>query len=155
LDFDGTDDRLNMTYGVNDNTSTWFWVAQYDTGSTTVSGTQGNNGYQLIHNTDTIQVIDRFQGGADATLAGMYWRVSAPVVVGVRLDFANTTIFARSLDNISTATLASGPSSNGNLAIMFSHINGQIVQDGAVAELIKYAYPMTDDEFTLTFRHLA
>lgn len=154
LDFDGVDDRLNATFTIGDRTATWFYAAQLDNGSAgSVVGTQGNNGEQIYFDASNSYLYDRVQGAADCTFTGLVAPVG-PFVHGVIEDSGSATATARiNSKQVGPVSLAS-INSTGNLAIMFSHVSGQVVIKGAVAEIIKYDYIMTADQFDLVMQYL-
>lgn len=157
IDFNGTSHRLNATFGVNDRICTWFYVAQLDNGNTgSVVGTQSNSGDQILHSGTTIAIYDRFQGGADATMPNIFAEPNQPFVYGHQIDGGALTVRGRLNYLTSSAALnaATPASQSGNLALMFSHVGGQVPIKGAVAEVIKYDRVLSDDEFDMVFQYL-
>lgn len=156
LYFDGVDDRLDMTYANYDPTSTWFYAARFLAGSCVI-GTQGNNGYQqVIDGTNGFRLIDRFAGTSDATIPTVIGPAGGGFVIGVRLDSTTLqTVYAKMNAREGTVAYTGSASAAGNLAIMYNHISGLIVQEGLVGEILHYSYPMGDSDFVNVGAYLA
>lgn len=153
LDFDGSNDRLDMTYANSSNACTWFYVGQADDAVTVVVGTQGNNGYEHQLGGAGLLIYDRFAGSPDITMGNLVPGYQ-PFVCGYRL---NSGVSSDGRLNYTTQTAVStsfAVSSSGNLAIMFDHISGLIVRRGAVAEILQYSTVLSDDDFDLVMQYL-